>query len=308
MAVVNKSTIDGITKTFTVVFNKAFAAAPNRIDEIATHVPSTSDAENVPIAALGSDMEEWFGDRTISDLAAWNKSIANRNWQKAVAIAANAVADDKTGLYKSSIETLGQLAAGHPWRRALDALMTDGFDSDITGYDSVEFFSAAHSFPGAYDTAQDNYTDELLDAAAVWTAIEYFREVKGPDGICLDLDVRSPNAKFICAADEEETARKLFIPGAQADSDTHSLVGRFKPEDIIVSGRITANRWAILYTGMPVKPLVNLVRQAAQFVAMTRVDDEQVFTSGKLRWGVDYRGTVMALAWWLAYGSDGSGS
>jgi hypothetical protein len=186
--------------------------------------------------------------------------------------------------------------------------MTDGFDATVLGFDSVPFFSAAHAWAGAYETAQDNLTDELLDAAAVWTAINWFRTVRGPDGIVCDMEIGPGNAKFVCAADEEATARKLFIPGNQADSDDHTLVGRFRPEDIIVSGRITTNRWAILYTGGAIKPVVVANRQDPVFVAMTDPSDEHAFTRNLYRYGVDMRFRAFALGWWMGYGSDGSGS
>ena len=61
--------------------------------------------------------------------------------------------------------------------------------------------------------------------------------------------------------------------------------------------------WYLLDLSRPIKPLILQTRKAPQFVAMDRVDDEQVFMRKKFRYGVDDRKNVGFGLWQIAYAS-----
>lgn len=61
--------------------------------------------------------------------------------------------------------------------------------------------------------------------------------------------------------------------------------------------------WFLLDTSRAIKPFILQERKAAEFVAMTRSDDEKVFTSNAYRYGVDGRWNAGYGLWQLAYAS-----
>ena len=101
--IVNKATLDAIATNFNLIFQQGLASKPNRLNEIATIVPATSDKADFPIAALGSDMREWLGDRVMTDLSAWDKSLPIKDFERSVSISKNAIADDRLGIYELSL-------------------------------------------------------------------------------------------------------------------------------------------------------------------------------------------------------------
>ncbi|MDD3610464.1 MAG: Mu-like prophage major head subunit gpT family protein [Halothiobacillaceae bacterium] len=61
--------------------------------------------------------------------------------------------------------------------------------------------------------------------------------------------------------------------------------------------------WYLLDTTRALKPLLYQERKAPEFLAMTKVDDEAVFTSGEYRYGVDLRANAGFGFWQMAYKS-----
>lgn len=67
------------------------------------------------------------------------------------------------------------------------------------------------------------------------------------------------------------------------------------------SGSGTA--WYLLDTTRAIKPIILQERRKANLQAMTKLDDEHVFTANQYRFGVDVRRNVGFGLWQLAYGS-----
>jgi len=111
---------------------------------------------------------------------------------------------------------------------------------------------------------------------------------------------------FICSTSLEFTARELFLNERDAAGASNALYKAFSEENIIIEPLLTTAHWMMLDTSKPIKPGIWQSRKTPAFVSMTNPDDEAVFMRGRFRYGVDFRGVAGALAWWLAYGSDGS--
>jgi phage major head subunit gpT-like protein len=294
--------LDAITKNFNKVFGDALQDAPTRMDLVTTVTSSGAD-ETFPIGALLASIREWLGDRVIQDIAAYFKTIPNKKYEGTVGVGRDVIEDDRLGLYAPTIQTLGAAAAMYPYEQCLNQLDVNGWSTSHTGFDSVAFFSASHTWPAGYTTAQDNTTDETLDAAAVKTGITAMAGFKGPDGKTLN----SRPTHFLCGTGLEFTAKALFVRSAQADADDHTLVGTIPEANIVVDSRITALRWFLLDNSKPIKPMVWQNRKSPVFVSQTDPSNSAaVFLNDKFMFGVDGRGAPSCLAWWLAYGSDGS--
>jgi phage major head subunit gpT-like protein len=64
-----------------------------------------------------------------------------------------------------------------------------------------------------------------------------------------------------------------------------------------------SNPWFLIDDTRGIKPIILQVRQAPQFVSITKDDDERVFMAKEYRYGVDWRGNVGYGLWQLAMGS-----
>lgn len=59
--------------------------------------------------------------------------------------------------------------------------------------------------------------------------------------------------------------------------------------NMIVDVAYTGDTWYVMCTNRSLKPLIYQERKAPQFVAMTKMDDEAVYTSKEYRYGIDLR-------------------
>jgi phage major head subunit gpT-like protein len=300
--IVNKATLDALTTNFKVVFGQALQAAPQYLAQIATVVPSSSKSQDFPIGALLATIREWLGDRVEQNIAAWTKSLTNKSFEGTVAVDRDDIEDDQIGVYAPAIQQLAAIASRFPYEKVVEALDTDGFGATVTGFDSLPFFSNSHIWPGGYATVQDNLSAANLSGANAQAGITAMRGFRGPDGKVLN----SKPSVILVAPDLEWTARELFLLPTTTGGAANPTYGMFSEANILIEPLLTAKHWIMLDCTKPIKPLVWQDRKAPAFVAMTNLDDESVFMRKKFRYGVDFRGTAAALAWWLAYGSTGT--
>jgi len=71
--------------------------------------------------------------------------------------------------------------------------------------------------------------------------------------------------------------------------------------NLVVDGDYTGEPWYLLDTSRALKPLIFQERKAPQLIAMTKVDDEAVFTRKEFRYGVDCRDAAGFGFWQLAF-------
>jgi len=301
--IVNEAALRAITKNFNVVFGKALVDAPTRLGDIATTVPSSGADVTYPIGALLANIREWLGDRVVQDIAAYHKTLVNLDYEGTIGVARNAIEDDQLGVYTPAILQLAQKAALYPYEQVIEALDTNGWSTSHLGFDAVALFSDSHTWPSGYTTAQDNNADAAFSATALKAGILAMAGFKGPDGKV--LAVRPTH--LVIGPDLEFTARAVLIAGAQKDSEDHTAIGAIPEANIIVEPRLTTAHWFLLDCSKPIKPLIWQSRKAPELVSQTDpANSESVFLRKKFLYGVDGRGAAAGLAWWLAYGSDGS--
>jgi phage major head subunit gpT-like protein len=303
---VNAANLEALFVGFKVMFQETLKATPSRIDEIASRIPSSTKQHDFPIAAIVGTMREWLGDRVVTNIAAWNPTVTNKHFEQTIAVTADDIEDDVTGAYGLAIQDLAQKAVQHPWTEALTWLAVNAWAD--TGFDDNTFFSTTHTWPGGdYVTAQSNrvttaLTNDDTGRTAVWTGIEAMLSFRNPAG----EPIGSVPNKFLCAAGLLDIATALFTAPTAASGATNTTFGLFKKEDIIADARITAGYWMMLDCRGAVKPLINQRRKEPVLVAQTQPTDQSVFTANEYQYGVDYRGRVVGVPWWLAYGSTGA--
>jgi phage major head subunit gpT-like protein len=73
--------------------------------------------------------------------------------------------------------------------------------------------------------------------------------------------------------------------------------------NVLIDNDYTGDAWYLLDTNRAIKPLIYQVRSQPNFVALTREDDEAVFTTHEYRYGVDLRANGGYGPWQMAFGA-----
>jgi phage major head subunit gpT-like protein len=83
----------------------------------------------------------------------------------------------------------------------------------------------------------------------------------------------------------------------------HQVGNGTKSNVLTGSGPTLVNPWFIVDGRMPLKSFIFQDRKQPEFVVMDKIDDEAVFTQGKIRWGVDSRWAAGYGLWQTIVGS-----
>jgi phage major head subunit gpT-like protein len=304
MAAVNAATLEALWVSFNTIFQQTLDRTKTRIDDIASPVPSSTRIEHYPVAALTGRMREWVKDRVIQDLAAFEASVRNLTFEHTIGVPREDIEDDVTGAYALAIQQQAALGVLEPWLQVQDELGVGAFGASV-GFDNVPFFSAAHIWKGMNGAAgapQSN-TTEYLSAPAVYQGIKAMSTFVGPDGVV--MQVRPTH--FLFAPALEQLVDQLFnAPLGSQQQISQTLYGKFPKANQIEMPMWTGNQWMLLDCSKPIKPVVNQTRRPLQLTPMVKLDDPNVFYQKRFDFGMDYRGAVKAIAWWLAYGSQGT--
>jgi phage major head subunit gpT-like protein len=299
MAVVNAATLEALWISFHTQFMQTLERTKTRIDEIASPIPSGTRIERYPMAALTGRMREWLDNRTVQDLAAFSASLQNATFEHTVGVPREDVEDDTTGAYGLAIQQQAALGVLEPWLQVSDELGTNAFSTSL-GFDGLPFFSDSHIWKGAYETAQCNLTHVGLSRDAVYAGLLAMSRFKGPDGLVL----RVQPTHILFAPSLESTVDQLFnVPYASSTLISQTLYNKFDKAHQIKMEQWTGGQWMMLDCSKPVKPVVNQTRRPLALTPLVKLDDPNVFMQNKFLFGMDYRGAVKALAWWLAFGS-----
>ena len=139
--IVNQQALRGIYTSFKVIFQKAFEQNETLWQRIATLVPSETGEENYKWLGKIPHMREWIGDRQIQNLSASDYTIKNKDFELTVSVPRSDIEDDRIGLYKPIVESIGQSAKQHP-DELVFKLLPGGFVNKC--YDGKAFFASDH--------------------------------------------------------------------------------------------------------------------------------------------------------------------
>ena len=214
--IVNGSNLRTLGITFNAAFMKGLGQAVPQWTKVATHVPSSTLSQEYGWMREIPEIREWVGERTLNNLATYDYSIKNKDWEDTISVPRNNIEDDNLGLFGARFEMLGKRVTMFPDRQVF-GLLALAFTSKC--YDGQNFCDTAHPV--------------------------------------LDVNGASQSVSNITA-----------------------------------SGTTSQPAWFLMAADQPLKPLIYQERKPFEFVAMTRLDDERVFTGKEFRYGVDGRNNV----------------
>lgn len=296
--IINGANLRGIYMGFNTIFNKAFSEVEPLYKRIATVVPSTTDTETYAWLGDIPGMREWIGEREINNLTGSDYTIKNKPFESTFGIPVNAIEDDKLGLYRPSVELLGQAAAYHPDELTF-GLLKDGFVKKCS--DGQPFFSKEHKIgKGNKEKVYSNAGTEKLCMDAYIKARAYMMSLTNSAGRPLNL---IPDLLVVPPALEKDGNDILVADLLNGTKNTMQGTA-----EVLVSPQLAGNdsAWYLLCTKRPIKPLIFQERKKAKFVSKTRPEDDNVFFDNQYLYGVDYRGNAGYGFWQMAYGSDGT--
>jgi len=226
-------------------------------ERLALLTKSTGASEEYAFGEDLGGMEEWIDDRTATQLRVQKFTILNKDFQKAIRVHKNDIADDRLGMYASKLKNMKRAQAAHYWKLIIDLLL-GGFAAGAKAYDGKAFFATTHAFGSNKGTG-------VLSATNFDTAMQKLYEMAedAPDGEDAEpLDVVSDSQPIlVCGPSNRATARKLLkIANLGSDGDNPN----FEEADLIVTGRITGAKWFVLLDGLPIKPLLLQLRSETQ--------------------------------------------
>ncbi len=296
--VINGANLRGIYMGFNTVFNKAFSEVEPLYKQIATVVPSTTEQEVYAWLGDVPGMREWIGEREVNNLIGSDYTIKNKEFELTVGVPANAIEDDKLGLYRPSVELLGQSAAYHPDELTF-GILKNGFTEKCS--DGQPFFSKEHKVgKGSKEKTFSNAGTEKLCMDSYVKARSTMMSLTNSGGRPLNL---IPNLLVVPPALEKD-ANDIVVADL-LNGTRNTMQGTAK---VMAAPQLAGNdsAWFLLCTKRPIKPLIFQERKKPKFVSKTRPEDDNVFFENVYVYGVDYRGNAGYGFWQMAYGSDGT--
>lgn len=299
--ILNGAAVRAASTGYRALFTQGFEAAAPTYPEFVFEVPSTKSTEVHHLPGGLPQLREWVGDRQVQNLRRYKYQLDNSDWELTVGVPRNAFEDDELGLFNAEFRAMGAAASLHP-DKLFAQVLEAGFDED--GFDGVPFFSNSH--PVDSGSAQDNMTDELLDADAFNAGIRSLRSRKNRMGEPIDVLGMGGELTLVVPPALEATARGILLAQFGANGATNTNFGRAK---LKVFSRLTSDTaWYLLVGGGPLRPFIHQMRKRAELVVRDGPTDDSMWNKKEIQYGVDGRWAVGYGLWQLAYGSDGSGS
>jgi phage major head subunit gpT-like protein len=287
---------DGIN----MAFQNARMETPTFYKEVATEVPSGTARNVYPFLSKIPGLREWVGPRQANNVAARSYELVNKHYEGTIEADRNTLEDDQEGIYTPISGMLGQEVAEHPDRKIAEAieagttaLCWDGqffFDTDHpVDPDNAGAGTQSNKLVGAgYDIA---VADPLVPFAAARAAMAGWKREDGENmGNMGNLIMVHPNEEKP-GLQIVEALNTMQVAGANTAAAGVSNVFKGKVSLLVNPYlKVTAGRpWYLLNTTRQVKPFLWQTRKAAEMVAMTNINDSNVFYEKKFVWGVDLR-------------------
>lgn len=311
MPVINGPNLNLITQNVQVVFNNAYEAAPSDyLDKLATTISSSTKTEVFPMVAEIPQLREWTGDRQANDVATYDYSLTNKDFELTVKLDRNKIEDDQYGIWMQTVvPMIAQQAKRKPSLLVRDMLRTG---QTVVGHDGQNFFDASHpvnKFPGGgfSGITQQNYWSSgkalTFDNYRIIRAA--MMNMRGESGERLNV---TPNL-LVVPPSLEMQARLILnsdMVAAQTFGNDTNVGGYSNPlkgtAELLVLPDLGADAttWYLLDTTKSLKPFLYLKRKDPILVPMFNPNDESVYRRKEFEFGVDMRGAAGVSLYWLA--------
>lgn len=287
----------------------AYSEAPSdELMKFASDIPSGTGSEVYPFVAEIPQLREWLGSRQAQDIATYDYTLANKDFELTLKLDRNKVLDDQYGVWMQTVvPMIARNAKRKPALLVRDALQAG---SSSLCYDGQNFFSTSHpvnKFPGggfSGVTQRNLWTSKALTFDNYRDVRASMMSYRGESGERLGV---MPNLLIVPPALEAQARLILnadMIAGNTIGGITNvgGYSNPFKGSaDLVVAPDLAGEdgTWYLADTSKPIKPIIYQRRQEPIVVAQFNPNDDSVFSRKEFTWGVDMRGAAGYALWYL---------
>lgn len=305
MTTVTPATIKTLQSTFNGLFWQGHQNAPTWYPRLVTEVPSSSKENTYGWMKRLDSMREFVGSRVLESLAAHSYTLANKKWEKTVAVDAADIEDDNLGVYNPVVQELGEVSALHP-QNLLVTLIENTTD---LCHDGQAFFAAAHPvdpYESGKGTQANLLTSTAFTEANFFAARKAFAQLKDEGGRMMGL---LPDLVVVPQA-LEQTARKVLLAdtaiqtagtaGTDLAATAPTNIARGLADLLVVPQLTSDTTWYAFVTKKVIRPFVYQMRKPLSFTSKTSgASSDYVWENDSYAWSADARYNVGFGPWWL---------
>ncbi len=268
-----------------------------------TKVPSTTEFNTYGWLANVTGMREWIGHRIVDGLKERSYTIYNKDYEKTIGVARNAIEDGMVADATMAMEQLVMAAQQLPDDLLL-ALIEGGQAATVAGlaYDGQFFYDTDHPTDlDATGTQRNYYASGLaLDATNLKAAIAAMQGFKGEND--KPLGVGQSGLTLMVSPSQWGTALDITEAKTVSTGGENVLATKFNVKPIQWARLSSTTRWFLFDLSSPgPKPFILQPRKPAQYVSKTKADDDNVFFDKQHIWGVDARMGAGYGLWFKAF-------
>jgi len=304
--IINKSTLDGLSKNIKTSFQKVFGLIQGLYKDTTMVVPSTGSENDYKWLTDWPAMREWIGDKVINALKGNNYIIANKDFEATIEVDRNDIEDGNLGGVSVQAEMSGQ-SAGELYDDLDAAVKNAAFAARC--YDGQFFYDTDHPVEakdGSTVSVSNKGTAALSNATLSAAQASYgaariaIMQLKRDGGAPLGL---MPGLLEVPPA-LEVVAKMLLENEKLADGSPNPYRGTAK---LKINSRLSSSTgWMLHVTDKVAKPFIIQERKKPLFVAQTGGDSDSVFLRKKFLYSIEARAASAYGFWQLSYGSDGT--
>lgn len=289
-----------LTKGLRSEFFERFKAAPVLFPDLTTKIPSTADKETHRFLGAVPRPREWIGPRRTQGMVTSSYDVANKKFESTVEVKREEIDDDQTGQIRIRIGELAQAAAQFPDELLSNAIENGGTDKS---YDGKSFFATDHAI-GSSGTMDNALTVDIstIDAAAtpsvpttkamkhvIEQLTQQLRTFKDEQGRPLNMSLEG---LLLVVPPNWEIASREALNAAVINSTSNVLTGI---ADLRTFPWLTStDRGYLFKNNEGVRPFILQERDAIEFTAKDKPDDDNAFELDSYLYGTRWR---MALAY-----------
>jgi phage major head subunit gpT-like protein len=144
--IISQANLDALRVGFKTEFQRGLGMAPPLKDRVAMTVRSTTFENRYGWLKKLTGMREWIGPRLVDNISEASYTIANKHFEKTIAVDRNDIEDDNLGQYAAMFAEMGEVTAAHP-EILVWGLLAAGFTTEC--WDGQFFFDTDHPITDA---------------------------------------------------------------------------------------------------------------------------------------------------------------
>lgn len=304
--ILNKANLTALFVALKTTFNNAFGAAPSQWDQVATLVPSTTRTNDYAWLDRFPRLKKWVGDKVVKALTQHNYTLTNDSYEATVEVDRDDIEDDQIGIYAPQAQDAGFSAKQWPDELVFEAL-NEAFTAKC--YDGQPFISDKHpngKDKDGKDVVVSNLGTAKLSAASLADAQKSYGAARTALRSVKDVEGRPLNVQpvlLVVPPALEDTANALMTAERLDDGKTNIYKNTAKV--LVVPWLTSDTAWFLMDTTRAIKPLIFQQRKKPIFVSQQDMNNPDVFTRKKLKFGAEARGAAGYGLWQMIYGSTG---